>query len=45
MAARLIDRFALGDLTAVFPPELVDVVLAKTREREVRVRLLRRWRG
>ncbi|WP_322769741.1 IS4 family transposase [Frankia sp. Cr1] len=40
MATRLVDRFALGDLTAVFPPELIDVVLAKTREREVRVRLL-----
>ncbi|MDT3444104.1 IS4 family transposase [Pseudofrankia sp. BMG5.37] len=40
MATHLVDRFALGDLTQVFPPELVDVVLAKTRDREVRVRLL-----
>ncbi|MFJ2630318.1 IS4 family transposase, partial [Streptomyces sp. NPDC087532] len=29
-----------GDLTAVYPPELVDVVLSKTEAREARVRLL-----
>ncbi|MFC5956010.1 transposase domain-containing protein [Streptomyces pratens] len=29
-----------GDLTAVYPPELVDVVLSKTEAREVRSRLL-----
>ncbi|WP_199820696.1 transposase domain-containing protein, partial [Streptomyces sp. NRRL F-2664] len=40
MAARLVDRVGLGDLTEVFPPELVDAVLAKSRSREVRVRLL-----
>ncbi|MFD8219150.1 transposase domain-containing protein [Streptomyces sp. NPDC059697] len=30
----------LGDLTQVFPPELVHTVLAKTQAREVRQRLL-----
>ncbi|MET9971857.1 transposase domain-containing protein [Streptomyces sp. NPDC006356] len=40
MAARLVDRVALGDLTQVFPPEFVDAVLAKTQAREVRQRLL-----
>ncbi|MGW6710085.1 transposase domain-containing protein [Streptomyces sp. NPDC054956] len=34
------DRIGLGDLTEVFPPELVDAVLAKSQSREVRVRLL-----
>ncbi|MCX5609461.1 transposase domain-containing protein [Streptomyces sp. NBC_00047] len=40
MTARLVDRIGLGDLTEVFPPELVDAVLAKSQTREVRVRLL-----
>jgi hypothetical protein len=40
MAAQLVDRVVLGDLTRVFPPELVDAVLAKGQDREVRVRLL-----
>lgn len=40
MAARLVDRIGLGDLTEVFPPELVDAALSKSRSREVRVRLL-----
>ncbi|MFJ3841783.1 transposase domain-containing protein [Streptomyces sp. NPDC090054] len=40
MTARLVDRIGLGDLTEVFPPELVDAVLAKSRSREVRMRLL-----
>ncbi|MFD5412956.1 transposase domain-containing protein [Streptomyces nojiriensis] len=34
------DRIGWGDLTEVFPPELVDTALAKSRTREVRVRLL-----
>jgi hypothetical protein len=40
VAARLVDRVVLGDLTAVYPPELVDVILSKTEAREARVRLL-----
>jgi hypothetical protein len=40
VAARLVDRVALGDLTQVFPPELVDAVLAKTQDFEARQRLL-----
>jgi hypothetical protein len=40
MAVKLVDRVVLGDLTEVFPPELVDAVLAKTQDREIRVRLL-----
>ncbi|MFJ2630036.1 transposase domain-containing protein, partial [Streptomyces sp. NPDC087532] len=40
VVARLVDRVVLGDLTAVYPPELVDVVLSKTEAREARVRLL-----
>ncbi|MFI2207271.1 transposase domain-containing protein [Streptomyces sp. NPDC020192] len=31
---------ALGDLTSVFPRELVDAVLGKSQPREVRQRLL-----
>ncbi|WP_327418343.1 IS4 family transposase [Streptomyces sp. NBC_01233] len=34
------DRIRLGDLDEVFPPELVDAVLAKSQACEVRVRLL-----
>ncbi|WP_329375680.1 transposase domain-containing protein [Streptomyces sp. NBC_01351] len=40
MTARLVDRIGLGDLTEVYPPELVDAALAKFRTREVRIRLL-----
>jgi hypothetical protein len=40
MAARVVDRIALGELTLVYPHDLVDVVLAKTGAREGRVRLL-----
>ncbi|MGW6504525.1 IS4 family transposase [Nonomuraea angiospora] len=36
----MIERVALGALTRVFPPDLVDVVVAKTGTREERVRLL-----
>jgi hypothetical protein len=37
---RLPDRIALGALTCVFPPELVDQVVAETGRREQRRRLL-----
>jgi Insertion element 4 transposase N-terminal len=37
---RLSDRVAIGALTATFPPELVDRVLAQTGKREQRRRLL-----
>ncbi|MQS99014.1 hypothetical protein FF041_02000 [Streptomyces jumonjinensis] len=40
MVARLVDRIGLGDLTEVFPPELVDAALAKRWTGAVRVRLL-----
>jgi hypothetical protein len=38
--ARLSDRVAIGALTATFPPELVDQVLARTGRTEQRRRLL-----
>jgi Insertion element 4 transposase N-terminal len=38
--ARLSDRVAIGALTATFPPELVDQVLAQTGRTEQRRRLL-----
>jgi hypothetical protein len=37
---RLSDRIAIGVLTATFPPELVDRVIAETGRRERRHRLL-----
>jgi hypothetical protein len=40
MASRLVDRATLGDLTEVYPPDLVDEVLAAAGAREARVRLL-----
>ncbi|WP_372516254.1 transposase domain-containing protein [Streptomyces noursei] len=38
---RLSDRIALGVLTRVFPPELVDEVIAECGRGEQRARLLR----
>src|SRR5919108_1929020 len=40
MVPRLVDQIVLGDLTEIYPPDLVDVVVAKTGCREERVRLL-----
>jgi Insertion element 4 transposase N-terminal/Transposase DDE domain len=40
MASPLFDRVTLGDLTQVFPPDLVDVILTKTGAHQVRTRLL-----
>src|SRR5437868_7742548 len=40
MSMSLVDRVVLGDLTTVFPPDLVDAVLAKTGTQELRVRRL-----
>ncbi|WP_242889696.1 IS4 family transposase [Actinomadura litoris] len=40
MAGQLVDLLTLGELDWVFPTELMDSVLAKTQDREVRHRLL-----
>jgi len=40
MVDRLVDRIVLGDLTAVYPPDVVDEVVAASGSREERVRLL-----
>ncbi len=40
MESRLVDRVTLGDLAEVYPPGLVDEILAATSAREARVRLL-----
>jgi hypothetical protein len=40
MASQLPDRVALGDLTQVYPPDLVDVILTKTGAHQARMRLL-----
>ena len=39
MVPRLPDRIVLGDRTEIYPPDLVEVVLAKTGRRKERVRL------
>ncbi|WP_222868361.1 IS4 family transposase [Actinomadura syzygii] len=40
MVDQLLDMVTLGDLDSVFPQDLVEAVLAKTQDREVRRRLL-----
>jgi len=40
MMPRLVDRIALGDLTEIYPPDLVDVVVTKAGVQQDRVRLL-----
>src|SRR5260370_1118855 len=40
MAVQLLDRVGVGDLTEVYPPDLVDLVIDKAGCREARSRLL-----